>query len=69
MNPLFILQIIISIALISSILLQSRGTGLGSAWGGQGKSYHSKRGVEKVLFKATIALATLFIFLSTLALI
>jgi protein translocase SecG subunit len=58
-----IAQIIISLALIATILLQQRGAG-GSAilgGGGGGTSYYTKRGFEKILFIATIVLATLFI--------
>lgn len=69
MTVLLAIQLIVSVILISAILLQSRGTGLGSAFGGEGKSYHSKRGMEQVLFKATILLAILFVGLSLFALI
>lgn len=63
---LTIIQIILSVLLITVILMQSRGTGLGSAWGGDGKSYHSRRGLEKVLFQATIGLTGVFILISLL---
>lgn len=69
MNPLLIIQLIVSVILISAILLQARGTGLGSAFGGEGKSYHSKRGFEQVLFKTTIVLSVIFVFLSVFVLI
>jgi len=55
-----ILQIIVSLLLVVTILLQAQGTGLGSAWGGGGETYHTKRGLEKVLFYATIGLVVLF---------
>jgi len=61
---LTIFQIIIAIALTAIILLQAKGTGLGSTFGGQSQMYHSKRGVEKVVFYATIILATLFVIIS-----
>ena len=56
-------QIIISLALIVTILLQQRGAGGASilGGGGGGESYYTKRGFEKILFIATIILATLFI--------
>lgn len=60
------LQILISVALIAAIVIQAKGTGLGSAWGGTGEFYRSKRGVEKILFIATIVLAALF-FLTSIA--
>jgi protein translocase SecG subunit len=59
-----IFQISISLLLTVTILLQARGTGLGSTWGGTGASFRSKRGAEKFLFATTIILATLFILTS-----
>ncbi len=59
-----IIQIIISIALITSILMQQRGTSLGGAFGGTNAIYRSKRGVEKFLFNTTIILAILFVLSS-----
>ncbi len=56
-----ILQIIISVLLISAILIQNRGTGLGAAFGGEGNVYRTKRGVEKYLFITTVVLAVLFL--------
>ena len=59
-----IIQIIIAIALTAVILLQAKGTGLGSTFGGQSQMYHSKKGVEKVVFYLTIILAILFVLVS-----
>ena len=56
-----ILQIIISILLITAILMQQRGTGLGAAFGGAGDVFRTKRGIEKGLFYATICLSVLFL--------
>lgn len=64
-----IIQIVISIALIAAILLQQRGSGLSSAFGGGGGVYYQKRGFEKILFKATIALSAGFIVTAFLNLI
>lgn len=64
MTLLIILQIVVSVLLITTILLQAKGTGLGVAFGQVGDSYHSKRGVEKFLFFLTISLAVLFLLLS-----
>ena len=61
MNILLIIQLIVAVLLIGAIMLQSRGTGLGAAFGGEGNVYRTKRGLEKSLFRATIALATLFL--------
>lgn len=62
------IQLVISGLLIVVIILQSRGT-TGGMVGGGGESYRSKRGMEKVLFYATIILAALFALTSILALI
>lgn len=56
-----IIQIVISVLLIGSILFQQRGAGLSSTFGGEGGVYFKKRGMEKILFVATIILAGLFI--------
>jgi protein translocase SecG subunit len=64
-----ILQITLSVLLIAAILLQAQGSGLGSTWGGGGETYHTKRGVEKVIFKATIALVVCFSLVSIAVLI
>ena len=55
---------VISILIVISVLLQNRGGELGSAFGGGGGFYRSKRGLEKILFNATIVMAALFIILS-----
>ena len=55
-----ILQIIFAIILISFILLQQRGSGLGMTFGGEGNVYRSRRGIEKILFYGTIVVAVLF---------
>lgn len=55
-----VIQIVISVFLIAAILLQQRGTGLSAAFGGEGNVYRTKRGLEKVIFGATIVLAVLF---------
>lgn len=53
-------QLATSIFLIITVLLQQRGAGLGGAFGQDMASYSTKRGVEKILFKATIVLSILF---------
>jgi preprotein translocase subunit SecG len=54
-------QLIVSIALIVSILLQSRGTGLSGTFGGDSAVYRSRRGVEKRLWQFTIILLALWV--------
>lgn len=59
---LLIIQIVISSLLIISILLQIRGSGLGTIFGGAGgEFYRSKRGIEKFLYRSTLVLAILFV--------
>jgi preprotein translocase subunit SecG len=53
-------QLIVSIALTLSILLQSRGSGLGGTFGGDSAVYRSRRGIERRLWQFTIALMILF---------
>jgi len=59
-TSLQIVQIIVAATLITLILLQAKGTGLGSVFGGDSPVYRSRRGVEKTLFNATIGLSVLF---------
>lgn len=63
-TSLGVAQIIISIALIAAILLQSKGSGLGSVFGGDGSVFRTRRGAEKGLFQLTIILAIAFGLLS-----
>jgi preprotein translocase subunit SecG len=60
MTFFLILQIILSVALVTLILLQSSKGGLGSAFGG-GEFYRTKRGAERVVFIATVVTAVLFL--------
>ena len=55
-----IAQILISVALMASVLLQSRGAGLGATFGGDSSVYRSRRGIEKRLFQFTVVLAIAF---------
>ena len=61
-------QIVLAVALISVILLQVRGGGLGGIFGQPDSVYRTKRGVEKTLFQLTVALVVLFIVLSVITL-
>ncbi len=66
---LFLIQIIVAILLVVVILIQQKGSGLGSTFGGELSFYRTKRGAEKLLFYLTIFLAILFIVLSVVGLI
>ena len=61
------IQIVLSILLIGGILLQQRGSGLSSTFGGSGMEYSTKRGAEKIIYYATIVIAALFIIASIIA--
>jgi len=57
--------IITSIALIASVVFQSKGAGLGGLTGGDtGSFFTARRGIEKVLFRLTIGLSVLFLVLA-----
>jgi len=59
-----IVQIIVAVALTTSILLQARGAGLGSVFGGTGTVFKTRRGIDKLLFRFTIVFTLLFLLIS-----
>lgn len=70
-QTLIIIQSIIAILITCSILLQQRGTALGSAFGGGGgggEAYSTRRGFQKNLLWITVILIIAFISLSILSL-
>ena len=56
------IQIVLSVLLVICVLLQQTGASLGGAFGGDNFSagYHTRRGLEKYLFYASIVIAVLF---------
>lgn len=54
------IQFVSAVFLMIGILLQARGSGLSGVFGGEGNLYRTKRGVEKILFIATIVFAFIF---------
>jgi len=66
MNNIFLIaQVLSSILLIGLILLQQRGTALGSAFGGEGGGlYMKRRGLDKKILVSTIVVAVIFVALS-----
>lgn len=63
------LQILISAALVVLILLQERSAGLSGVFGGEGGFYQTRRGLEKTIFRGTIALTIAFVVLAILNLV
>lgn len=67
-NVVDIALVIVSIALITSVILQSKGAGLGGLTGADtGGIFTARRGVEKTLFYVTIALGVVFFILAILS--
>jgi len=64
MKLITIIQLVVAILLTVSILLQNRGSGLSSAFGGDFGGYYTKRGMEKFLFYLSMALGAIFIVLA-----
>jgi len=62
-----IAMIIVSVALVLAILVQSRGGGLGGIFGQPDSVYRTRRGIERTLFRFTIALVVIFILLAILS--
>ncbi len=63
-NTLLIANIVVCVLIVVFILLQGRGAGLGSAWGGGGETFQTRRGVEKVIMRLTVFLIFIFLAIS-----
>ncbi len=65
------IQIVLSVLLVVCILLQQTGASMGGAFGGDNFSaaYHTRRGSEKFLFRATIVIGILFALSAFVALV
>lgn len=68
-NIIIVAQIIVSVLLVISILLQAPEGGLSPVFGGGGEMYRSRRNVEKFLLTATIILSAVLAILSLLLLL
>lgn len=66
MGIISIIQIVSAIILIIVVLMQQKGVGLGAAFGGSSNVYSSKRGLDKVLYRMTIAISIIFFGMSFL---
>ncbi len=63
---LIIAQILVSAALIATILVQLHGGGLGGIFGQADSVYRTRRGLEKTMLRLTIVLAIVFVILAVL---
>jgi preprotein translocase subunit SecG len=67
-NPILAIgQILLSVALIASILMQARGTGLSGTFGGDSAVYRSRRGVERRLWQFTVLLLVMWVLFALVA--
>jgi preprotein translocase subunit SecG len=58
--------IILSLLLIILVMLQAKGGGLGSIFGGDSSIYRTRRGVERTVFNLTVIVSVLFLVTSFL---
>jgi preprotein translocase subunit SecG len=63
-NFLLILNIVFSVLIVVFILIQGRGAGLGSAWGGGGEMFQTRRGMEKIILWLTTIFIVIFLVVS-----
>lgn len=60
---LLILNIVLSVLIIIFILVQGKGAGLGSAWGG-GEMFQTRRGMEKIILWLSMIFIVIFFVVS-----
>lgn len=69
MNPVIsLIQVILGVLLVLVIIIQQKGSGIGTSFGGDMGFYRTKRGAERLLFYATIGLSVAFILASLIGL-
>lgn len=62
MRNLFnLLTVISAVVIVTTVLLQQRGSSLGAGFGGDTNFYRSQRGAEKIIFNATIIAGVVFV--------
>jgi len=61
---LLTIQILVACLIIGAILIQAQGASLGGTWGGGGETFHTRRGVERVIFFGTMILIGIFALVS-----
>jgi len=56
------ITVVMAIIIITTVLLQSRGSSLGEAFGGgDAGGYRTRRGAERTIYYATIVAAVIFV--------
>lgn len=63
-TALRVVEVLLAVFLVVLILMQSRGTSLGSVFGQEGSVFHTRRGAERILFNVTIGVATGFLLVA-----
>lgn len=62
LNAFFnVLMIVVSLVLMATVLLQNRSSGAGSIFGQQTTVFRTRRGLERILYRATIVLGVVFV--------
>jgi protein translocase SecG subunit len=69
MRAFYLIEAVVSILLITTILLQQRGTSIGGAFSAEAAVYRSLRGPEKFLFFSAAVLSVVFLVVAVLILI
>ncbi len=68
MSGFQIAQLILAVLVIGAVLIQARNTSIGSPLGGSDSSFfHARRGIDRLLFNLTLAIAFLFFLVSIFA--
>jgi len=62
-----IIQILVSVALIVLLILQSKGGSLSRMFGAETSISRTRRGIEKTIFNFTIGLIVLFMIISVIS--
>jgi preprotein translocase subunit SecG len=63
-TSLRIVEVILAVAMIILILMQSRGTSLGTVFGQEGSVFHTRRGAERILFYVSIGTVVVFLMVA-----
>ncbi len=62
---LYLAQIVVSVAIIALVVIQAKDAGLSQMFGGSDMGIsHTRRGVERTMFNATIVLVVVFVALA-----